>query len=415
MKRFLICALLCASVASADRLYVPKVGPNETPVLEDGELAVGVFPDGEPITIKIGDGLTSGGRTLFDARTTIRTSPIQAIQEKDYAVSLSGSAYWTNGLISLFTPDTVASTNEGVVTITLLFADQKIQAVRTTDTGRDYSLTTRIAADGRTATLTGKMQNLNYPGVHPTIEGYIEAFQIDVYADRDLVGNTNDLRGMSLLVRHPAAASGKTNQTDYLAVSKGYYEFVVQDAVSLWSGHPALSPLTIRAGQRIDDGISLQQRFNWTYKPNGYLTLAHESDAVSPVLAIEAMDPYPWIITESTGDVSTIEFTTNGIAGVFRLQTSTNLITGGWTTARPLSTNAAPAGYASITASNTLAGSKSFWRVSVSNAVQATARAKFGVPVQAPRFELGDDTWLYWSNGLRIKSGSSNGLVNVTW
>jgi hypothetical protein len=409
----MICSSAC--LVSAAQLFVPKVGPTETPVLEDGEMAVGVFPDGEPIQIKIGDGLTSGGRTLFDARTTIRTSPIQAIQEKDYTVGLSGTAYWTNGLISLFTPATVASTNEGVVTITLLFEDQRIYAVRTTDTGRDYTLTTRIAPDGRTATLTGRMQQLNYPGVPPTIEGYIEAFSIDVYADRDLVGNTNDLRGMSLLVKHPAAAQGKTNQTDYLAMSKGYYEAVVQDAVSLWSGHPALSPLIVRAGTRIDDGVSIQQRFTWSYKPNGYLTLAHESDAVSPVLAIEAMDPYPWLITNCTGTISTLVFTTNGLAGVFRLQTSTNLMTGGWTTARPLSTNDAAAGYMSITASNTLAGNRAFWRVSVSNAVQATARAKFSVPVQAPRFELSGDTWLYWSNGLRIKSGSSNGLVNVTW
>jgi uncharacterized membrane protein len=69
----------------------------------------------------------------------------------------------------------------------------------------------------------------------------------------------------------------------------------------------------------------------------------------------------------------------------------------------------------SLTASNTLGGSAVFFKVSVSNAVQATARARFAIPVQASRFELADDVWLSWSNGLRIHSGASNGLVNVTW
>lgn len=406
---------LASLVFGQGRVFVSKVSPSETPVLEDGEIAVGVLPDGEPVQIRYGDGVTPGGLPFYDSRAVVRVSPVATIEDGAFTISLAGSAYWTNGVISLFPPTDETSTNVGYVTLHLASPDQRIKAVRTQDVGRDYALSAKIAANGLSATLTGRPQYIAYPGVHPVMEGYIERFSVDVYTDGESVDATNDLRGLTVLLNHPEPVANATNAADHKAVTIGWYRANVQDAVSLYSGHPALSTLALKAGMTMDDGRNLQERFRMAQKANGYMTLSHESDASRPVMTVEAMDPYPWLINLATGAISTLEFTTNGLTGDFRLQTCTNSIVGQWSDAKTLSTNTAPAGYMSLTGSNTLGGTVVFWRVSVSNAVQAESRVVFGVPVKAPQFKLSETEWLYWSNGLRIHSGSSNGLVNVTW
>jgi hypothetical protein len=382
-KMLSIFVIFLASVAMAQRAYVPKVSPSETPVLEDGEVVVGTLPDGEPVQLRVGDGSTSGGRVLYDSRTAIRMSPLGVLAEQDYSVTLSGSAYWANGVISLFTPSTEYSTAvTGLVTIALVATDKRIQSVQVSETGTDYTLTTTIAADGQSATLRGTMRQSLTPGDPEEKSAYIETITVNAYAERSLVGGTNDLRAMSTLIQHPAAAAGRTNVSDYLPMSMGYYQDVVQDAVSAWSTHPATNRVTLSADMDINDGRSLQQRFAWRYRPNGYLTLQHESDTNKPVMSIEAMDPYPWLITDATGHVSTLEFTTNGLAGDFLVRSSTNLVLDVWADAPILATNTAPAGYMSLTASNTLGGSRAYFKVVVSNAVQAASLVNFGLPVQ---------------------------------
>lgn len=363
---------------------------------------------------------TNSGLTMPTMLTLMRVSPIGMIDTNKMTIELSGSAYWTNGVISMFPPTTTPNADVGVITVTILTENQWIRSLKYQVEGRDYMLIPHINSGGQTATLSGSMNAVPYPpGVVPTNECYIDNFRVEVYEASKMIGATNDLRGMTTLFPHPAESDAlylKTNVTDHLTVTKGYYEAVVQDAVALWANHVATGPVTFREGAIYDDGINQQQSFRWTYRPGGYLSLAHVAGgAVDPVLEIEAMDPNIWLVTHATGTVSTIMFTTNGLAGEFRLQTCSNLVVGAWVNAITLSTNDAPAGYMSLTASNTLGGSAAFWRASCTNATQAVARAVFSIPVQAPRFELAPGVYLIWSNGLRIYSGSSNGIVDVTW
>jgi len=401
-------------------VVIPKVSPNETPVLADGEIAVSVTQDGEPVQMRYGDGVAAGGRVLYDSRTTIKLSPIVTIPESQYQISLTGSAYWTNGVIEGFPPTTVYNANiKGTVTVSIASTSgYKLQSMLTS--ASMYFATHSppvISADGLSASyIIGH-------AVEPpatTINHYytLESITLLAYSNPDALGATQDMRGFEVLVGHPGSVPGAvyTNEASYRPITMGWYDGNVQTAVARFSEHPALSTLPLRAGMTLDDGVATAQRFRWAQRANGYLSLTHESDVTAPVLSIEAMDPYPWIVAAATGTVSTIEFTTNGVTGDFRLQTCTNLLVGTWVDAEILATNTAPAGYMSLTGSNTLGGTVAFFRVSVSNAVQEEARARFSIPVQAPRFELADGVYLFWSNSaLMVQSGPTNGLVGVTW
>jgi len=402
------------------RVFMPKASPNETPVLADGEAVVGIDSDGTPIQLRVGDGVAEGGRILYDSRTAIKLSPIVTIPEIQYQITLGGAAYWTNGVIEGFPPTTVY--NAGIAsTITVSIASTsgyKIQSLLQNDS---FYFAQRsqpvISADGLSASYT-IVHAADPPGMTVSRFYTLESLTLLAYSNPDSLGATQDMRGFDVLVPHPESVSGAsyTNAGDYKPITMGWYDGNVQDAVALFSGHPALSTLALQAGMTIGDGRCIPQRFRWAQRANGYLALTHESDVTAPVISIEAMAPYPWIITAATGTVSTIEFTTNGVTGDFRLQTCTNLLVGTWVDAAILGTNAAPAGYMSMTASNTLGGGVAFFRVNVSNAVQEEARAVFAIPVQAPRFELADGVYLFWSNStLMVQSGPSNGVVGVTW
>lgn len=419
MKKIAIlfaCLFSAAFVLAQAKVFVPKVGVDETPVLDCGEVAVGVLEDGEPVQIRVGDGVTPGGKQLYDARSVIRTSPIDAIKKADYSLSLSGAAFWTNGLVAGFPPTSIYDpTLAGTVTVTLATTDYKIQSIVPSALFYMASVNPAIIApDGHSATI--EIQHMEPPpGFTVTHYCYFEDFTVLVYSDPDSMGETQDMRGFKILLDHPSNVIGSsyTNTDAYLPVTKGYYEAVVQDSVAYWYTHPANARVTAHDGMKMDDGRSIHA-FMWDVQPNGYMSLNHVSDITTNVFRIEAMDPYPWIANPATATVSTLDFTTNGLTGTWYVQTKTNFANA-WANAAVLSTNASEPGYMSITASNTLGGIASFWRVLCSNAVQAQARATFTIPVKAPRFDLGPDQWLYWSNGLRIHSGSSNGLVNVTW
>ena len=388
-KSFALLSLLAATsaFASENRAYIPKVGPNETPALEDGEMATVVHPDGEPIGIRIGDGSSTGGRWLYDSRQTIRTSPINAVSDSDFTVTLGGSAKWTNGVISMFPPSSTYSAVSGIVTVRLVSADQRIQAVRPASSGTDYMVRSEIKDGGLYAVIIGTMENTQYPDTPPVRQCYLESIGLSVYANAELIGSTQDMRGVTLLVAHPSAVVGSSNTADYVPITRGWYSNNVQSDVAAWATHPATAAITQRAGMVIDDGISLQQHFNWSYAPNGYMALTHTSDTSAPVMSIEAMDPWPWIIDTPTGHVATLQWTTNGIsAASWAIQTASSLVDPQWTNALILATNIAPAGYASMTASNVLGGTSVFWRVRAIGAVQQAAAVRFGPAVHAPAF-----------------------------
>lgn len=417
MRLLLVIVLAAAcSLHADDRMFAPKVGPHETPVLEDGEIAVVVYPDGEPIGVRVGDGSATGGRWLYDARAAVKKSPINPASESDFTVTLGGSAYWTNGLVSMFPPSVVYAAVSGVVTVRLVSADQRIKDVRPASVGTDYSLVTKVSAAGDYAVITAHPNDPPYfGGTAPTKECYVERFEMDVYADRASVGATQDFRGYVLLVPYPEKTRSTNNESFY-PVTMGWYSQNVQTAVAQFSDHPAAAKLVLRNGMQLDDGISMQQRFQWTYRPNGFLSLDHVSDSRTPVMSVEAIDPWPWIVAPPTGNVFTLQWTTNGIAGQWAIQTAASA-SGPWTNALILATNTAPPGYASMTASNRLTATAAFCRVVAVGGVQAAAKVRFGPVVEAPAFAFSGATngYLRWTGSeLQLVSNGVPYRVNLT-
>jgi hypothetical protein len=417
--RYFFALLVFAGCAMADqpRLIVPRQRPSETRLLDVGEVTMVVYPDGQPVGLLVGDG--SVNQYLLDNRTMLRVSPIVQAAERDYEVSLGSDAYWTNGLISMFPPGSMDSTVSGVVTVRLVHAQQRIFKATPNASGVDYGLTTRISPDGSYATITGTMRSTApIPGSAPLDhELYLESISLQVYSDGSLYGSTQDMRGLYAMFRHPSGAGSATNTTDYYPVTVGWYSNNVPEAVSRWWEHAAVGDVRFLGTQTIEDGISGQQRFAWEYGPNGFLRLMHRSSSAQPVLSVESFEQGFYIVRGGSGRVSEVMWTTNGIAGTWKVQTSSSVGSGAvWTNAVILATNPAPAGYMSVTASNVTPGATAFFKVVCDNAVLQAPKIGFGAMIRAPAVELAPGYELYCSNNvLRVRHGVSNGVVNITW
>lgn len=249
----------------------------------------------------------------------------------------------------------------------------------------------------------------------------IDGSTVLAYANSSAVGATQDTRGVRVLFAHPGNAGvAKTNDTDYLPITTGWYDYHVQEAVARWSEHNATDRVNIRANMRITDTLMPNvQWFDWTYGANGYLSLTHSGPAgVTNVMSVEAIYPVPYIAEFSVDSgVADLTWSTNGVMGSWGVFSTTNLAVPDWQPAVILATNNAPAGYMSVSASNsTWSSGACFFRIAAVGGIQQAAIVRFGPPIRAPRYELADGVYLAWSNGvLRIQNGASNGTVNVTW
>jgi hypothetical protein len=409
-----VIVLVMAGMTLSDGLptYLPKVLSHEDTVLEDGEIVIIVTESGLPVGI--GVGFNGKMVPLVDSRVTFAGTPDKMLDPTDYTIVLGGSAYRSGNSYQMFHPTTNTAPDFGTITITVN-DPYEVKNVEFRTMGWEFSTAESYSEDGKSYILTAT-KDANFGIGLATSEVWITSVEAWVY---DNSGRTNDIRGTKNYIDHPFAVDPSYALDDDYSqpLTWGGYKTIVAEDVSQWASHEATNRVMVRNGMRFDDGISLQQSFDISYKNNGFLKIQYRDSAggLTKVISAENLDAYPCIVNFPDSNRAEVIWTTNGISGgSYVIQCSTNYPDGVWSNAVEVATNAAQDGYLSRTVINPFGENSyypTYWRVMAVGVTVADPVLKTDLPFSASSYQVGGSPALFMSGAkvLKIQQRTSSG------